>query len=273
MSASPRGPDIAFLGTIPVAYERYLVPLFFEPYAADLADRAARLAPSGVLETACGTGVLTRQLRAALPAGSSIIATDLSDAMLERARQRIEGAAGITWQQADACALPFPDASVDLVVCQFGLMFFPDRLKGLTEARRVLRPGGHCLMNVWHGLEDNPLGRLAHENIVEVFPENPPSFYQVPFSMGDQGEIRELFAAAGFAATSLESVTKEGRSPSALDAATGLVTGTPALSALLERGVTDTGPIIARLADRLGRLGGRAPFRVPMKATVITARR
>jgi ubiquinone/menaquinone biosynthesis C-methylase UbiE len=265
--------DLGFQGSIPTAYERYLVPLFFEPYAADLAARARRLAPATVLETAGGTGVLARQLRAALPAQTTIVATDLSDAMLERARQQDDGAGGITWQQADTCALPFPDCSVDLVVCQFGLMFFPDRGKGLAEALRVLRPGGHCLMNVWQGLEENALGRLAHENIVEFFPHDPPSFYQVPFSMGNQDELRQLFTAAGFGQTRLETVTKEGRSPSALDVATGLVTGTPAWSALLERGLTDPGPVIERLAGKLALVGGRAPFTVPMKATIVSATR
>ena len=133
--------DKLFAGSIPEIYDRFLVPLIFEPYAADLARRVAALGPSDVLETAAGTGVLTRALAAPLAPATRIVATDLNQPMLDQAARR-QPAGGVEWRQADALALPFADRSFDVVACQFGVMFFPDKVQGYREARRVLRPGG-----------------------------------------------------------------------------------------------------------------------------------
>src|SRR5689334_22814097 len=147
--------DKLFAGSIPELYDRYLVPLIFEPYAADLADRTAALEPGHVLETAAGTGVLTSALAARLPATARMTVTDLNQPMLDRAASRQSRDARITWQQADALALPFADGMFDVVCCQFGAMFFPDKVKGYAEARRVLKRGGCFLFNVWDGIADN----------------------------------------------------------------------------------------------------------------------
>jgi ubiquinone/menaquinone biosynthesis C-methylase UbiE len=143
--------DKNFSGAIPELYEAYLVPLIFEPYAADLATRLAARSPSRVLEVAAGTGVVTRALTRTLPASTSIVATDLNQAMLDRARA-VGTAYPVEWRTADALALPFPDRSFDAVVCQFGVMFFPDKPRAYAEARRVLRPGGAFVFNVWDSL-------------------------------------------------------------------------------------------------------------------------
>ena len=134
--------DKVFAGSIPETYDRFLVPLIFESYARDLAERLARVEPREVLETAAGTGVLTRAIASRLPAQARIVATDLNEPMLNHAqRQSHDGR--ITWRQADALALPFEDRSFDVVACQFGAMFFPDKGQGYREARRVLKRGGH----------------------------------------------------------------------------------------------------------------------------------
>jgi ubiquinone/menaquinone biosynthesis C-methylase UbiE len=135
--------DKVFAGSIPENYDRYMVPLIFELFAADLAQRAASLSPNAVLETAAGTGVVTRALAPGLSADASYVVTDLNQPMLDYAASRQTPDSRITWRQADALALPFEDASFDLVCCQFGVMFFPDRSSGYREARRVLKPGGH----------------------------------------------------------------------------------------------------------------------------------
>jgi ubiquinone/menaquinone biosynthesis C-methylase UbiE len=135
--------DKVFAGSIPENYDRYMVPLIFEPFAADLAQRAASLSPSAVLEIAAGTGVVTRALAPNLSPGASYIATDLNQPMLDYAASRQAPDSRIKWRQADALALPFENAAFDLVCCQFGAMFFPDRTSGYREARRVLKPGGH----------------------------------------------------------------------------------------------------------------------------------
>src|SRR5690349_19065288 len=147
--------DKVFAGSIPDLYERFLVPLIFESYALDLAARLAKTRPAAVLETAAGTGVLTRALAAALPAETRLTITDLNQPMLDHAKSRQPADSRIAWQQADALALPFEDRSFDAVACQFGAMFFPDKVQGYKEARRVLKPGGRFFFSVWDRIEDN----------------------------------------------------------------------------------------------------------------------
>src|SRR3954447_14270436 len=161
-SVGARETDRQFAGSIPETYDRYLGPLLFEPYARDLAARLATLAPARLLETAAGTGVATRALARALPAGAAILATDLNRPMLDLAAARME-TAEVTWQQADALALPFDDGAFDAVACQFGAMFFPDRAAAYREARRVLRPGGRLVLSVWDRIGHNELAHVVEE--------------------------------------------------------------------------------------------------------------
>ena len=140
--------DTAFTGSVAQFYERYMVPLIFEPYAVDLARRVAQAAPARVLELAAGTGVVTRQLAVMLDTSADIVATDLNPAMIEEAA-RIGTARPVAWRQVDAMQLPFESASFDAVVCQFGVMFLPDKPRAFAEARRVLRPGGLFAFNAW----------------------------------------------------------------------------------------------------------------------------
>ena len=164
-----------FTGSIPAMYEKYMVPLIFEHYAADLARRLASQSPSRVLEIAAGTGVVTRQLATTLPQDVAIVATDLNRPMLELA-ERIGTSRPVQWQHADAMQLPFPDRSFDAVVCQFGAMFFPDKARAFAEARRVLRTGGVLLFNVWDRIEENEFADAVTATLAEVFPEDPPAF-------------------------------------------------------------------------------------------------
>ena len=150
--------DKAFAGSIPRIYDTHLVPLIFEPYAADLVARLALRPLARVLEIAAGTGVVTRQLASVLAPHVAVVATDLNQAMLDEAAAR-GTSRPVEWRQADAMQLPFPDGSFDAVVCQFGVMFFPDKPKALSEARRVLKPGGVFLFNVWDRIEENEFGR------------------------------------------------------------------------------------------------------------------
>ena len=176
--------DIRFSGSVPANYERYMVPLLFQPYAEILAERAAQFAPRQILETAAGTGVVTAALARALPE-AEIIATDLNQAMLDVAAKRVSSDS-VSFRQADALDLPFEDESFDLVVCQFGVMFYPDKVRGNAEARRVLRDGGRYLLAIWDGMDRNPLSELAHQTMERRFPDNPPMFLQRgPFSYHD----------------------------------------------------------------------------------------
>lgn len=190
--------DAQFSGSIPALYERYLVPMLFQPYADDLAARVARLSAHAVLEVAAGTGVVTRQLAMRLPGDTSIVATDLNAAMLEQA-ERTGTSRPVEWRPADAQQLPFADASFDAVVCQFGVMFFPDKPKAFAEARRVLRPGGTFLFNTWDRIEENVLAQTVTDALAEVFPDNPPGFLaRTPHGYFDREAIARDLVAGGF---------------------------------------------------------------------------
>ena len=190
--------DTAFAGTIPQIYEQYLVPLIFEPYAADLASRVSHCQPSCVLEIAAGTGVATRQLAQTLPPEASITATDLNQPMLDQATM-VGTSRPVEWQQADAMQLPFPDGTFDVVVCQFGVMFFPDKAKAFSEARRVLRRGGRFIFNVWDRIEQNEFADLVTSSLETLFPHDPPQFLaRTPHGYHDPAAIAQDLARGGF---------------------------------------------------------------------------
>lgn len=194
----PLGIDTAFVGTIPEVYDRYFVPLIFAPYAADLARRTARCHPARVLEIAAGTGVVTRQLAKLLPPAVAIVATDLNQEMLDQAAA-VGTARPVEWRQADAVHLPFPDASFDVVVCQFGVMFFPDKARAFAEARRVLRCGGQFIFNVWDRIEHNDFAATVTRAVGTLFPDDPPRFLvRVPHGYHDPSVIAQDLAQGGF---------------------------------------------------------------------------
>ena len=220
--------DKVFAGSIPKVYDEYLVPLIFEPYATDLAARVASRSPAHLLEIAAGTGVVTRALAASLPASTSIIATDLNQAMLDRAAA-VGTRRAVEWRQADAMSLPFPDASFDAVVCQFGVMFFPDKPKAYAETRRVLRPGGFFIFNAWDRIEENEFADVATSALGTVFPQDPPRFMaRIPHGYNDRVWIERDLRAGGFTRTSvLDTVTARSRAASPRVAAIAYCQGTP----------------------------------------------
>ncbi len=226
----------AFTGSIPENYERYMGPLLFEPYALDLAERINVFGIDSVLEIACGTGRVTKYLRKLFPNRTEIIATDLNDAMLVVAKKTISEE-GIAFQIADAMELPFEDDCFDLVVCQFGFMFFPDKPKAFSEVYRVLQPDGCLLFNTWDRLENNRLVNTANSIVTKFFDNDPPAFYKTPFSMYDENAIRTLMQDAGFRNIEITKVTKEGVSPTAEDAVKGLISGNP-----IHKEITDKDP-------------------------------
>jgi ubiquinone/menaquinone biosynthesis C-methylase UbiE len=191
--------DRLFTGSIPQLYDEYMVPLIFEPYAADLASRVAMLQPSRLLEVAAGTGVVTRHLASALAQEIRIVATDLNQAMLDRATA-VGTSRPVEWRLADATQLPFPDESFDVVVCQFGAMFFPDKPKAYSEAKRVLRSGGIFIFNVWDTIDQNEFAETIMFALEEMFPADPPRFMaRTPHGYSDVEEIARHLSEGGFA--------------------------------------------------------------------------
>lgn len=260
----------SFSGSVPQHYDSKLGPLLFAPYAEDLARRLPAHAQR-VLETAAGTGVVTGHLLARLGADARLVVTDLQDGMLELARAKFGNDPRVEFRQADATSLPFDDRSFEAVVCQFGLMFFPDRLAGLREARRVLTHDGVLLLNTWGSLADNPIALTAHEEVARVLPHDPPRFMEVPFGMHDSEAVTDLLQQAGFTYVRCDVVDCVGESESAHHAATGLLCGSPMVSQLQERGIHDPRTLVDGLAARLTEIGGLAPMRIPMRALVFTA--
>jgi SAM-dependent methyltransferase len=246
--------DRLFAGSIPALYERFMGPMLFQPYAEDLAARAKALAPARLLEVAAGTGIVTRALAAALP-GTAITATDLNQAMLDHAASLLK-APNVAFRQADGQALPFDSGSFDLVACEFGIMFFPDRVQGFREARRVLAPGARYLFSVWADLGANDFVETITKELEARFPEDPPRFMmRTPHGHHDIAHLTRDLATAGFDDVKVESVDKVSRSPSARDVALGYCQGTPLSAEIAARGdlaaVTDA--VAEALAERFGR--------------------
>lgn len=263
--------DAAFTGSIPAIYDRYLVPLLFAQYAAHLAGRVGALHPHRVLETAAGTGIVTRELVRALPAAASITATDINQAMLEIAVDRRD-ADNVTWLACDAAKLPFADGEFDAVACQFGVMFFPDRTRAYEETLRVLRPGGAFVFVVWDTLDSNEISAVVAQAIADRYPDDPPVFMQrTPFGYHDADEITLQLREAGFGRVEIETVSLPTMAASPREPAVGLCQGTPMRGEILARepdGLEEaTDAAEAALAARFG----EGPLESRLRALVVTA--
>lgn len=265
--------DASFVGSIPQHYDEGLGPMIFVDCAADIARRVAVRNPRSVLETAAGTGIVTRALRDALPASTRLTATDLNPPMLEVASAKFREDEPITFQPADAMALPFPDASFDAVVCQFGVMFFPDKDKSYREVHRVLAPGGHYLFNVWDSHQYNSFGRISHEVAGSFFPDDPPQFQKLPFSYHQIDPIKASLLAAGFADLDVSVVRIEKPVPDAAVLARGIVYGSPLIDQIRTRGGVEPAHIFDALVDAFEQEFGGGPGRMPLQAIVFEARK
>lgn len=265
--------DKLFVGSIPEFYDRFLGHLIFEPYALDLAERVARLAPKRLLETAAGTGRVTRALVRALPETVEIVATDLNQGMVDFGAAVIQ-APNLTWQQADALALPFDDRTFDAVVCQFGVMFFPDKRAGFREALRVLRPGGHFLFSVWDRIENNEMARTVSDTVAALFPADPPQFLaRTPHGHHDTAILRDTLAQSGFTRVDVATVEKRSRAPSHRDPAIGFCQGTPLRSEIEARAPTRLAEATDAAAKAIAARFGPGPIDGKIQAHVITAAR
>ena len=263
--------DKVFAGSIPKIYETYLVPLIFESYADDLAQRVASCSVQRVLEVAAGTGVVTRALAAALPADVEIVATDLNPAMLDQAAAK-GTSRPVTWRQADAMQLPFPDAAFDAVVCQFGAMFFPDKAKGFAETRRVLRKNGRFLFNVWDRIEDNDFADAVTHALASVFPGDPPRFLaRTPHGYHDRAIIERDLAAGGFPVADIETSRKSSRADSPRIPALAFCQGTPLRNEIEARNAAALEEATAAAEHEVARRFGTGAVEGRMQAHVVSA--
>ncbi len=262
--------DTVFAGSIPTTYDRLMVPVLFEPYAADVAERARQFKPRDILETAAGTGVVTEALHRALP-DAYLVATDLNPAMLEVAAKRLHSDK-VRFQAADAQDLPFDDQSFDLIVCQFGIMFFPDKLDANREAFRLLRPGGRYLLVIWDSLDKNPASKAIQDAVAAEFPSDPPAFLaRVPFGYANLEIVTADLMAAGFDDLEFETIAHRSRAPSALDAATGMCQGSPLRSEIEARDHGALERVTEAAARALQKFEGPDGLDAPMSAHLVTA--
>ncbi|WP_455281939.1 class I SAM-dependent methyltransferase [Cupriavidus necator] len=262
--------DKVFAGAIPDIYETLLVPMIFAPYAADMAARIAALQPRRVLELAAGTGVLTRELARRMPPDAVIVATDLNPPMLARA-QAVGTERPVVWREADAMALPFDDATFDLVACQFGVMFFPDRGKAFAEARRVLVPGGTLIFNVWDQIEFNAFAREINAALATLFPEAPPQFMvRTPHGYHSQATIEQDLRQGGFSAPPVfETVTATSHAGSARIPAVAFCQGTPLRADLEGRGPDALSRATDHCEQAFIQAYGTGPMAGPIQAHVV----
>jgi ubiquinone/menaquinone biosynthesis C-methylase UbiE len=259
-----------FGGSIPEYYDSIMGSTQFEPFGADLVRRLPARPSGDVLELACGSGRVTRRLRQWLDTSVSLVASDISAAMLDYARRNVAG--DIEWREADACKLPFPDAVFGAAVCAFGIMFVPDKAGAMREARRVLHENGLFLFNVWDGLENNPHGAAAARVLEGLFPDDPEmKFGSLPYVFNDRARIAQLLEQARFRQVRAETVRIACTCPSARLFATGQLRGTPR-GALLEQRGASLDEVIAKVAAELARLGGAEPFNYTAQALLVEAR-
>jgi ubiquinone/menaquinone biosynthesis C-methylase UbiE len=264
--------DKAFAGSIPELYDRFLVPLIFGGYASDMAARVAGLAPQNVLEIAAGTGVVTRALAPLLQPSARLVATDLNQPMLDRAMAQQPADARITWQQADALSLPFPDQSFEAVLCQFGVMFFPDKPKAYREAHRVLKPGGRYVFNVWDRIAENGFAQIVHDTVAAMFPQDPPGFLaRTPYGHFDTDRIRRDLAEVGFRDVTVDTVSRTSKAPSARDVAVAYCEGTPLRAEVEARDAAGLAKVTARVTEAVAARFGRGEVEAPIRAIAVTA--
>jgi SAM-dependent methyltransferase len=263
--------DKVFSGSIATLYETLLVPLIFEPYAADLVSRLASRSVTRVLEIAAGTGVVTRALASVLPERVSIVATDLNQPMLDHA-STIGTTRPVEWRQADAMQLPFPDAMFDAVVCQFGVMFFPDKSKAFSEARRVLRPGGVFIFNVWDRIEENEFADTVTTALETLFPEDPPRFLaRTPHGYNDRRTIERDLAHGGFIAPPrITLVAARSRAHSPRVPAIAYCQGTPLRNEIEARDASLLGAATDIAAEAIARRFGRGDVDGKIQAYIVT---
>ncbi|OBY28166.1 class I SAM-dependent methyltransferase [Leisingera sp. JC1] len=263
----------SFTGDIPGYYDSGLGPVIFFNYADDLAARCGAFAAKDVLELAAGTGIVSQRLRRRLPPGCNLTVTDLNEPMLALAKAKLSDTTNVSFQPADAMALPFADGSFDLIACQFGVMFFPDKPAAFREAARVLSPGGHYVFNVWAPMTQNPFAGIADTIAAQFFPNDPPGFYKVPFHYGEPGAVKADLDGNDWSDVSHETAKLNKTIEDPEKFAEALVYGNPMIDEIRSRGGVDPDEVASAILDEMRDRFGPPPLRMPLEAVIFTCRR
>jgi ubiquinone/menaquinone biosynthesis C-methylase UbiE len=267
-----RETDTQFVGSVPDYYDRLLGPNIFIDYARDLAKRAKAVSPKSILELAAGTGIVSREIRAVLPEAHLII-TDLNQPMLDVAASKFDSDDGVSFRAADAMETPFNDACFDLIACQFGVMFFPDKIQSFKEARRLLKPGGRYIFNTWGDISENPFASIANDCAVAFFPEDPPGFYKAPFSYADPASVVKDLKSAGWEDVGHEKLKIQKVVHDWEGFARGLVFGNPLKAEIELRGGVDPETFVSALTDALRSNFSGSGNTMELSAGIYTARK
>jgi ubiquinone/menaquinone biosynthesis C-methylase UbiE len=255
-------PTTTFTGVVAENYEKYFSPMLFTPTGKDLTERLPAKLDS-ILELACGTGQVTRFMKAKYP-NARIVATDLNPDMIGAAKTAMGGGGGIEWMPMDAQEIKFPDNTFDAAVCQFGVMFFPEKQKGVNEAYRVLKPGGKYIFSTWDRIESQKIAVMTRDTVTSFFKDDPPTFFNIPWAMYEPPVMEELMKNAGFKDISVKNVKLEGFSQTAEDAAKGYVAGNPLYFAICERDASKVPDIQSAVKERIEKEMGRENLRIPL---------
>ena len=258
-----------YVGDVAIAYDRDLGHVLFEHYAADIARRATERPVRHMLEIAAGTGIVSRQLRNALPKDALLTAIDISDSMMDVARTKFLPHEQVTFQIADATALPFDNEAFEAVVCQFAVMFF-DKDAAFREVHRTLKPGGRYLFSVWDSRRYNPFASLTFEVMKQFFPSNPPRFLEDPVSCFEIDPIKETLIRSGFGRIVISVQPREYDIMDVPAFARGIIF-CPIIEEIRERGGVDPERIVEALAEAMTREYGYNPTRYPMQAILFEA--
>lgn len=262
----------SFVGDIPSHYDQGLGPNIFTDYAEKLADLCSSIPSERVLELAAGTGIVSRRLRDRLHPDAALVVTDLNAPMLEIAKNKFAADENVEFSTADAMELPFEDDSFDLMVCQFGVMFFPDKTESYREAARVLKPSGRYVFNVWSPMSENPFSETAHRTVAQFFPDDPPGFYKVPFHYGDPEVVRTDLLAAGWKDIRHETIKLTKPIVNIEKFATALVYGNPLIDEIKERGDVNPDAVVAKILSALHKRFEDSDHTMPLSATVFDCR-
>lgn len=266
------GADKIFSGSIPDVYDEYLVPLIFEEFASDLASRTAAGNPERILETAAGSGVVTRALAPLLSRTARYTVTDLNQPMLDRAASQQVPDDRIVWQQADAQDLPYGDESFDAVCCQFGVMFYPDKFTSYQQAHRILRSGGKFVFNVWDHIDHNEFAKSVTEALAEVFPNDPPQFMaRTPHGYHDIDAIASTLRQAGFSSVDISQKTALSTARNPLDPAIAYCQGTPLRNEILARNPEGLEAATRYAGDRIAEVWGTGEVSAKIQGFVFKA--
>lgn len=260
-----------FVGSIPENYDKGLGPILFEDYAEDLTRRAVAHKATKVIELAAGTGIVSRKLRNQLPLDTKLVVTDLNPPMLDVARAKFKNGENVEFYPADAMSLPFEDESCDLVVCQFGVMFFPDKPAAYREVRRVLGPNGLFLFNAWGTMDTCSFAKIIYDVGANFFPDNPPTFYQVPFGYADLDTVYSDLATAGFQNYQHETVDIVKEVPDWGAFGKGAVFGNPLVDEINQHGTVSPEEVMDAIVAALANHFGAAPASIPLQATIYSA--